>query len=150
MNKTLQQFQVTIEEVIQFQDMNEELLCEPLSVGKWSIREIIGHLYYWDKFNLELMVPYMQDGNDLPPFPNHDELNHEGIRMLKDHSVKDIITLFISTRKELITQISTIDENVRFTIGGGKRKLSTESFVKIFLKHDSHHLKQMREKVKSG
>lgn len=147
MNKTLHQFEKTIEEIIKLKDLEETELIEPISEGKWSIREIVGHLYYWDKYNLEVMVPKMSDGEILPEFPEHDQYNEKGIYYLRDKSVESILTIFIKTRKELIDNLENISEDTRFTIGKGKRQYSGESFTKIFLKHDIHHLKQINEKL---
>ncbi|WP_313898491.1 DinB family protein [Lederbergia sp. NSJ-179] len=108
---------------------------------------MLGHLYYWDKYNLEKMVPLMANGANLPQFPNHDQHNKEAISFLRNHSVESIIDAFIETRKELIEHISKVGEDVRFTIGKGKRMFSGESFIKIFVKHDIHHLQQINGKL---
>ncbi|WP_373277925.1 DinB family protein [Amphibacillus sediminis] len=63
----------------------EASLCQPIKEGKWSVIQIVGHLYYWDKFNLEQMIPYMDEGVDLPEFPDQDQHNQK--LSLKDFSV---------------------------------------------------------------
>lgn len=147
MKKILMEFEETIDAIKKLKDVQESKLNEPISKGKWSIREIVGHLYYWDKYNLEKMVPIMANGVNLPQFPNHDQHNKEAILYLRDKTVESIIDAFIETRKELIDSISEIEEDVRFTIGKGKRQFSGESFIKIFLKHDIHHLQQINGKL---
>ncbi len=136
-----------IDSIVDLKEISEERLCEPIKEGKWSIIQIVGHLYYWDKFNLEKMIPYMADGVDLPKFPDHDQHNEEAMSFIKEYSAESLIESFIITRKELNERISRVGKDVRFTIGGGKRKFSGESFIKIFIKHDSHHLKQINEKL---
>ncbi len=147
MDKTLNQFKQTIDEILKLKDVQEDQLLEPISLGKWSIREIVGHLYYWDKFNLEKMVPKMANETSLPPFPDHDRYNEKAISYLEGQSVESIINAFVKTRMELINNISEVSDNVRFTIGKGKRKFSAESFIKIFVEHDIHHLKQINKKL---
>ena len=147
MNKTLSQFENTIEEISNLKKLHNSQLLEPISEGKWSIREIVGHLYYWDKYNLEQMVPKMSEGANLPVFPDHDQQNNEAILYLRNQSVESIINDFICTRRELIEGILLLDGDVKFTIGNGKRQFSSESFIKIFIKHDAHHLKQINEKL---
>ncbi|ADU32256.1 DinB family protein [Evansella cellulosilytica] len=147
MKKTFKEFASACEEVLKLQGVPEEKLCEPIQEGKWSVREIIGHLYYWDKFNLERMLPDMHDGADLRKFPDHDEHNAEAISFLQDEPVEAIVDRFVETRQVLTGKLVSLDGNMRFTIGGGKRKLSVESFTKIFVKHDTHHLKQIAEKL---
>ncbi|RDW22121.1 DinB family protein [Oceanobacillus chungangensis] len=147
MCKILKEFSETLDAIQKLIDIQESQLSEPISKDKWSIREIVGHLYYWDKYNLEKMVPRMTNGANLPQFPNHDEHNKEAIAYLRDYSVESIIETFIETRKELIESIYKVGEDVRFTIGSGKRQFSGESFIKIFVKHDIHHLKQINKKL---
>lgn len=149
MIKTLNQFEKTIDEIIKLKELDNALLNEPIHEGKWSIREIVGHLYYWDKFNLEQMVPKMIEGAILPEFPDHDQHNKEAIANLKNKSVETVINDFANTRRELIKSLLNLDDEVRFTIGKGKRQFSGESFIKIFVKHDAHHLKQINEKLKN-
>lgn len=147
MKKTLDEFEETIDAIRDLKEVQESKLTEPISKEKWSIREIVGHLYYWDKYNLEKMVPIMVNGVNLPQFPNHDQHNKDAILYLRDNTVESIINAFIETRKELIDSISKLGEDVRFTIGKGKRQFSVESFIKIFLKHDIHHLQQIKSKL---
>ncbi|WP_225228797.1 DinB family protein [Bacillus sp. PS06] len=149
MNKTFSQYASLIDDVLKLKEVPEDRVCEPIKEGKWSIIQIVGHLYYWDQFILEQMVPHMVDGADLPKFPDHDQYNAEGIAFIKDDSVESIIDRFVSTRQELINRVELIGKDVRFTIGGGKRKFSGESYVKMFIKHDAHHLKQMNGKLQS-
>lgn len=143
MNKTINQFENMVDHILELKEIEEESLLEPIKVGKWSIIQIVGHLYYWDKFNLEKMVPFMTEGADLPPFPDHDQHNKEAMSFIENSNVESLIDSFVNTRKELAVRISRVGEDVRFTIGGGKRKFSGESFIKIFIKHDEHHLKQI-------
>ncbi|MUK87954.1 DinB family protein [Ornithinibacillus sp. L9] len=147
MNKTIRQFNQTMDDIVKVKDIQESHILEPIAEGKWSIREIIGHMYYWDKFNLENMVPQMSEGAKLPSYPDHDQFNAEAISALEGESVESIIDYFVATRKELIHELETINENIRFTIGKGKRQLSVESFTNIFLRHDQHHLDQIKMKL---
>ncbi|MDV2682924.1 DinB family protein [Alkalihalophilus lindianensis] len=148
MNETLTQLGETVTVIANLKDQEDSQLLAPIKQGKWSIREIVAHLYYWDQFNLESMIPYMNDGASLPPFPDHDAHNQEAINDVHGQSVYAIIDQFVAAREKFMEHLESIGEDVRFTIGGGKRTFSVESFAKVFLKHDIHHLKQIEEKVK--
>lgn len=145
MNKTIKQFGELIDQCKTYKALDEKVLTTPVNEGGLSIREIIGHLYGWDKYNLMYMVPNMRHGADLPAFPNHDDQNESVLDGLKDKSVYEIIDLFLESRNELIQMISCVNPENRFTIGGKKRAFSAESFLKIFVKHDVHHDKQMKQ-----
>ncbi|MCD8501774.1 MAG: DinB family protein [Bacillaceae bacterium] len=147
MIKTLRQFEEMIPYILKLKEIPEETLSQPIKEGKWSIRQIIGHMYYWDKFNLEKMAPHMVEGSNLPAFPDHDEHNEEAMTYIKDFSTAFLIETFVQTRHELSLRLSKVEQDVRFTVGKGKRKLSAESFMKIFVKHDTHHLNQIEGKL---
>lgn len=148
MNKTFQEFAKTLNVVQMLCETDEHILLEPIGEGKWSRKEIIAHLYYWDKFNLEVMVPKMSDGANLPSFPDHDDYNKLAVEALEKDTVHTIIQYFVETRNELLQKINNIPSDIRFTIGKGKRQFSPESFMKMFLKHDAHHIKQINGKLK--
>ncbi|TES46497.1 DinB family protein [Shouchella lehensis] len=136
-----------IEEIKQLKEMNEDTLLEPLAEGKWSVREIVGHLYNWDAHNTSNMVPFMEDGAQLPAFPSHDSFNEAGLKGLENVDVYTLINHFISQRAQFIETLEAVDPSARFTIGKGKRKFSAESFAKIFVHHDQEHRPQLREKA---
>lgn len=143
--QTFIQFGQTVEELEKLKKYPETILTEPIAKGKWSIREIVGHMFYWDQFNLAEMVPYMSHGAKLPSFPDYDAKNREAVAYIdRFDSVASIIDAFGKTRKQLIESISQIDDTIQFTMGNEPHELSTESFVNIFVEHDSHHLKQIQ------
>ena len=51
MNKTFKHFKEMITEVLPLKEEQAERLEAPIKEGKWSIREIVAHLYGWDQFN---------------------------------------------------------------------------------------------------
>ncbi|GAK13172.1 DinB family protein [Geomicrobium sp. JCM 19039] len=126
-------------------EVGEYQLIQPMRKGKWSVREVVGHLESWDTHILSEWVPAIEEGARLSAFPDHDTFNHEAIEMRKNLDVKTSLDQFLTTRKKLISQLLAIDPNVRFTIGDGKRQFSVETFAKMFAKHDQHHMKQIEE-----
>ncbi len=136
-----------IQKVESIRSENNEVLQDPIKEEKWSIREIIGHLYGWDIYNAEEMVPLMKREETLPEFPEHDLFNAQVIQGLDGFSVEEIIAMFIDERRKLVERLENVDPNARFTIGSGKRRFSAESFASIFVKHDNHHLKQIQQKI---
>lgn len=143
MSKVFTEYSKTIDEVSRLKEADEQILVTPIKEDAWSIREIIGHMYYWDDYNLQNMVSQMANGANLPAFPDHDAQNEKAVQSLEGQSVYQIIDLFIKRRKEFLGAVRNVDKQDRFTIGTGKRAFSAENFVKIFVKHDAHHLKQI-------
>ncbi|MFF2479835.1 DinB family protein [Paenibacillus sp. NPDC058071] len=141
-------YQTTTNEIAALRDIEEHKMLDPIKEGKWSIREIIGHLYYWDKFILEQHIPFMEQGANLIEFPDHDSHNNEGIQYISSiQNVAELIDQFAHTRNQLFEALERIQNDVRFTIGSGKRKFTIESYIGIFSEHDIHHLEQIRNKL---
>ncbi len=136
-----------IEVIRQLKEVKENALLEPIAEGKWSVREIVGHLYNWDAHNTSNMVPFMEDGAQLPAFPSHDSFNEAGLKGLENVDVYTLINHFISQRAQFIETLEAVDPSAQFTIGKGKRKFSAESFAKIFVHHDQEHRPQLHEKA---
>lgn len=146
--KAINSYQETTKELATLKETAEQKMLEPIKEGKWSIREIIGHLYYWDKFILEQHIPFMVQGANLIAFPDHDSHNNEGIQYIsRFKNVAALIDEFVHTRDQLFEAIDSIPSDIRFTIGSGKRQISIESYISIFSKHDIHHLEQIRNKL---
>lgn len=143
MSKVFTEYSKTIDEVSKLKEADEQILVTPIKEEAWSIREIIGHMYYWDDYNLHNMISQMTNGSNLPAFPDHDAQNEKAVQSLEGQSVYQIIDLFIKRREEFLDTVRKVDKQDRFTIGTGKKAFSAESFVKIFVKHDAHHLKQI-------
>ena len=145
-----QQLEDIIKEFSVVKRYPEATLTESISDGKWSIREIIGHLLYWDKFNLEKMIPNMTHGATLPSFPNHDLHNEEAVIYLQNYkTVRDILDDFVKTRKQLVNELKKLDKNMKFEIENEPNRFTTETFAAIFLEHDIHHINQIKEKLQN-
>ncbi|WP_416148296.1 DinB family protein [Salipaludibacillus sp. HK11] len=129
--------------VEKLQRYDEKTLTIPIKPGKWSTREIIGHLYYWDRYLIEAMIPHIAEGAVLPPFPNHDVYNRAAIASLEGRNASRIIDGFISGRKLLIEQISSLDDKIAFKIRGSEEIFTTDKIIDKFFKHDKLHQGQI-------
>ncbi|GGG54418.1 DinB family protein [Paenibacillus radicis (ex Gao et al. 2016)] len=146
--KAVNNYQDTTAEIAMLRKVEEHKLLDPIKEGKWSIQELIGHLYNWDKFILEQHIPLMTQGANLIPFPDHDSHNNEGILYIS--RFKNVVALldeFVHTRNRIFEAIKTMKSDIRFTIGSGKRQFTIDSYISIFSKHDIHHLEQIRNKL---
>lgn len=137
-----------IEEITRFKELDESRFLEPISEGKWSVKEIIGHLFYWDKFILEKHFPSMDQGAVLISFPDHDKHNSEAIQYISAFKTTGfLIDEFVEKRRQLIEMMSGIVSDVIFTIGSGDRQFTVETYLKIFIDHDNHHLNQIKVRL---
>lgn len=142
---TYEAYQYNLEFFSSFAKKDETELIKPTSSGKWSIKEIIGHIYFWDLFLLENMVPAMKDNGVLPDFPDHNSYNEKAMESIK--SFKDtnsLIEAFVITRNKLMDKMESLDQEVIFTIGKNKRNYTPKSFLSMFVEHDLHHMEQIK------
>ncbi len=141
-NKSFVDYENGILEVLKLKELPESSLLKPIQEGKWSVRDIIGHLFYWDKFILDQLVPHMTNNAFLPPFTDPNLLNQEALKYIERfNSVDSLIDEFSHTRKQVIEKMFCIETNVIFTIG--TNNFSKDSFITIFSEHDIHHFKQI-------
>ena len=129
--------------VEKLQSYDEKTLTVSIKPGKWSIREIVGHLYYWDRYLMESMIPRVAKDAVLPPFPNPAVYNRAAIASLEGRKVSRIMERFITGRKFLIQQISFLDDQLTFNVRGSEETFTTMKFVDMFSEHDKHHQEQM-------
>ncbi|SDO18829.1 DinB family protein [Alkalicoccus daliensis] len=124
---------------------NNNVLNIPVKPGKWSTREIIGHLYYWDSYISESIVPFLNQGRTLPPFPNHNVFNRAAVAALEGRSAGRIIDSFIEGRIRLIEQLEAAGHAAEVKLQGAEETLTVHKIINIFSSHDSHHQKQIEE-----
>jgi hypothetical protein len=89
----------------------------PIKPGKWCINEIISHIWLWDKYSLDLMLPLMREGASLR-FIDQGAINSNAesfSRTLKNSN--ELIHIFNETRNELITNSAAIDNKIQFYVG---------------------------------
>ncbi|WP_147803267.1 DinB family protein [Alkalicoccus halolimnae] len=132
------------------QELNEKTLTTPVQPGKWSIREIIGHLYYWDRYLLEAMIPHMHEGGVLPPFPNPSVYNRAAIASLEGRRATRIVEEFLAVRHSLVEHLAGMDPAASFRLSGTEEIYTPERMIKKFAMHDVHHQKQMEIYLREG
>jgi hypothetical protein len=111
--------------------------------GKWSINDIISHIWLWDKYSLSLMIPLIRHGVTLR-FIDQTAINSNAESFARTLQHKgQLIENFIETRRELIIKCKDIlHENVKFFVG--KKEHNIETYVKKFITtHDKHHMNQI-------
>lgn len=144
-SKTLQEFAEFIHELEPLKEVSEHVWNTPIAPEKWTLKELVCHLWHWDKNILEVMLPDMKSGGELPAFVDieqHNQLAREKAKTFPDGS--SVLQEFTRIRKDLAEQaVALYDPAMRFTVGGGKQKYSIDSFIRIFVHHDRHHKKQI-------
>lgn len=129
----------------QLQSYDNRMLTLPIQPGKWSIREITAHLYYWDRHMTESVMPQAADGAVLSPLPYPEIFNRAAVASLEGRAASAIISNFIEVRKGFIEQIKELSEETHFIIRGTNGEFSRSRIIQMFAEHDQHHKQQMHD-----
>lgn len=141
-NEVLNQFSDFLLWVENLKETAKDLWLKPISTGKWSLREILTHIMYWDKNSLEMMVPNMSEGAELF-FVDIEKLNQEAAVFAQSYNSLDaLIDDLVKTRKELLGLLEEkYNDATKFMIDN--HNYTYKKFVNVFIHHDEHHKKQI-------
>lgn len=138
----LRQFSDWIAE--QFTTISEEKWFSPIKAEKWSIHQIIGHLYFWDQYTLEEMAPKMTAELDLY-FIDVQVLNDQSKVFSDEIKTKaEMIKKFVEKRATLIKYFTEhADEELIFSLHD--HPYSQAKYLHIFTEHDQEHRIQIEK-----
>ena len=129
-----------------------ELMNKPIAEGKFSVKEIIAHLYRWDEFLLNFGIPSIIESGKID-FPNFHDYNHESAELVSEKGIEEVITLAIKTRENLVTCFDHHQEFAQKEISmNGKTHIPNTDqhftfyyLIEDFSEHDRHHKKQIED-----
>lgn len=128
--------------------IDENLLRKPIEEGKWSIIEIVGHFYPWDKFVLQQRIPYLFLEEYLPKAPSIDELNDQSSLYARTEAVENTLEKCIHVRQELLSQLKQIPEDDwLIPIQINQSTLTFYEYLKGLMEHDLHHINQIESSI---
>ncbi|WP_171652701.1 DinB family protein [Paenibacillus foliorum] len=136
-------------------DRIDDAWYEPISIGKASIAEIIGHLMNWDQYLTTNVVPAVREDGKIV-FPEFDSFNKLGYAFAKQVTKNQLIADFVRTRKQLSAILEELPAEVinRPTSANGASNCPHTGepytllyIIKEFIEHDEHHRKQIHSFV---
>jgi len=150
-SQAVEQFQSFIPYIEELKNYPDSFWEQPIAPGKWTLKELVCHLWNWDRYSADVMVPNMSHGALLPAFVDIEAHNAEARVLAQSFaSAAALVEAFVLTRTKLIRLITAkYDSQARFTIGGGKRKYSFDSYIEIFTHHDEQHKEQIENRKRS-
>ncbi|RKN85744.1 DinB family protein [Paenibacillus ginsengarvi] len=117
---------------------------DPIAPGKWTIHEIVSHIWLWDTYSLEHMIPAMSEGAVLT-FDNQASVNRNAEFFARRIRRTEMIDHARQTREELIERCAPVyASGVRFFVGPRRVEHDIGSYVRTFIaEHDRHHMQQI-------
>lgn len=148
-SQTIKQFEDFISYIESLGELDESYWLQPIAPGKWSLKELVCHLWNWDRYSMDVMIPMMENGAALPDFVDIEQHNLAARELAKTFNSSDeLIEAFAETRRVMIQLITDrYDKDARFTIGTEKRKYSIDTYLQIFTHHDLEHKKQIDDLI---
>lgn len=130
---------------------DENLLRKPIEDGKWSVIEIVGHFCPWDEFVLQHRIPYLLKGKRLPKGPSVDDLNTHSSLLARNEAVENTLEKCIGIREDLLSQLDQIsDLNWMSELQINDANIAFYEYLKGLMKHDLHHIDQIKSTIKTG
>lgn len=150
MNSHLNQLNSLIDWYKSLPSNDEELMNKPIAEGKFSIKEIIAHLYRWDEFLLSVGIPSIIESGKID-FPNFHDYNFESAKLVSKKGIEEVLTQAIKTRESLVNCFLNNEEYAlkRISMNGKTHIANTEKhytfyyLIEDFSEHDQHHKKQI-------
>ncbi|MCM3490650.1 DinB family protein [Alkalihalophilus marmarensis] len=139
------QYVHSIEFVQSLEHVTDQEWCTAISIGKWTVAEIVGHLIPWDQFVIDKRLPYLLTNKPLPIGPDAHALNEQSASLSRRLSKQTMISQFISTRNHLHNKVQDIaNEYWKTSIIIGTSTLTLNDYLIRLTQHDLHHFAQIR------
>lgn len=151
-NFTLENYSHFIDSLESLKHIDAHLITTPIQEKKWSIKEVLAHIYRWDIFLLEVAIPSALHERIIH-FPSHDEYNFASQQFAETISFSQLIHTSILTRKQLITNLLDMKDSTLepITINNNMHCPKTNErytmlyLMSEFVEHDQHHLAQIEQ-----
>lgn len=148
MNKdtVIKHYEHTLEWVQSLTEVTEEEWRSSIADGKWSIAEIIAHFVPWDEFMLHDRLKEFWNDRSLPQAPDVHKMNQQSAERARHEERSETIGRFIAVRTKLLQEMKKIEASrwtTPFLIG--QTELTLSSYFQGLIKHDLHHMEQIKK-----
>jgi uncharacterized damage-inducible protein DinB len=117
--------------------------------GKWSVREVIGHLSDCERVFAYRLLCFARA--DQTPLPGFDENHYVPAGQFERRSLGDIAAEFSAVRDATLALVRSLDPAAvaRRGVANGK-SISVGALAWVIAGHEIHHLKVIRERYLGG
>lgn len=128
--------------------LDETALSKPMTPGKWSIRDMLAHLIYWNQWCLEYVRERWAGGTPqgFPTESSFDQLNKEAAEQWAGHSPEQMFEELDRIRRDTLDLIKEIGpEGIKEKWLDNGRETEIGQFFDSFAGHQLYHCKQIWE-----
>lgn len=145
--KKLDEFQGWLQFLTRIEDLD---WSKPLEEGKWNLHEVVSHMYGWDEYFLEAAIlPISADRPLTLQHLDFDAFNAEAVAKGRAMTKEELIQRSRQVRLSIIEEIGSHDADKfdrEYTDAEGK-PFAVSVYLKDFLWHDRHHMKQIEQRA---
>ncbi|MCP1530895.1 DinB family protein [Bacillus pumilus] len=142
----IKHYEHTLEWVQSLTELTDKEWRRAIADGKWSIAEIIAHFVPWDEFILHDRLKEFWNDRALCKAPDVHEMNIQSAERARHEERSETIGRFIAVRTELLQEMKKIEASrwtTPFLIG--QTELTLSSYFQGLIKHDLHHMEQVKQ-----
>lgn len=138
------QTQLTEIEIL-FAEMAAEKADFRYAPGKWSVRELLGHMIDGERIFSYRALRISR--NDQTPLPGFEENSYVENSNFNERSIADLLEEFLYLRQANIIFFKNLDENAWSRIGtASNAQISVRALAFIMVGHVRHHVNILRER----
>ncbi len=113
--------------------------------GKWSLREVIGHVADGERIFGIRLLRFAR--NDQTPLPSFDENLYVPEGRFERRSLADVVGELTAVRDATIALVRSLDEETMVRRGTASGKvISVRALAWVMAGHEGHHMKVIRER----
>ncbi|MEP7263531.1 MAG: DinB family protein [Bacteroidota bacterium] len=119
------------------------------SEGKWSVKEILGHLMDAERIFAYRILRFAR--NDKTPLTSFEENDFVANSFFSERTIVDLLNEYELTRKANLALFSSFnDTELKRTGTASNTELSVEQIIYIIAGHERHHLGVLKERYDIG
>jgi uncharacterized damage-inducible protein DinB len=133
------------EVVTLFKDLSEEEALSRYAPGKWSVKEVLGHITDTERIMSYRLLRVSR--GDQTPLAGFNETDYVEAAQTNSLPMEAILQDFITTRNATISLIQNTPKEAWANIGNANgMKITTRAIAYIIAGHQLHHCKLVRER----
>lgn len=146
-NQLIEQYSAWINFIKVLEEQKEDFWNQPLGEGKWSVRDVVSHIMKWDKYFFEEAIRKVSEGEELTvKHLDYNVFNEQAKQYGRTCSIQELVEQTKTYRQTLIDHIQSLSDeqyDKEYTDADG-HPFQTAVFMKDFIWHDQHHMKQIQ------
>lgn len=128
--------------------LTEEQATYRYAPGKWSIKQIIGHMTDHERIMTYRALRFSR--KDKTPLPGYDQDTFVDNSRFDEQSASQLITDFENVRNASISLMNSLSkEQLALTGTAWKYELTVEQFLKATIGHELHHMDIIKQRYLS-